>query len=74
MCVFSIQTHNLLNVNSQNLSNVQIEELHGDIERYLTLEQSDVNMDFWTVMLPALFQKMAQILTQRPYSEYDGGV
>lgn len=33
----------------QSLSNDQVDELHDDIERYLTLEQTDVNIDFWTV-------------------------
>lgn len=28
---------------------VQIEELHDDIQRYLTLETSDTNIEFWTV-------------------------
>ncbi|KAJ6627559.1 mid region of cactin-domain-containing protein [Mycena sp. CBHHK59/15] len=34
-----------------NLSSEQVEELHDDIERYLTLEQTDVNIDFWTNMM-----------------------
>ncbi|THG97594.1 hypothetical protein EW026_g4437 [Hermanssonia centrifuga] len=34
-----------------SLSPAQVEELHGDIERYLTLEQSDVNIEFWTHMM-----------------------
>jgi hypothetical protein len=33
----------------QNLSPDQIDELHDDIERYLSLETSEVNIDFWTV-------------------------
>lgn len=33
----------------QNLSPDQVEELHDDIERYLLLEDSDINIDFWTV-------------------------
>jgi len=33
----------------QNLGKEQIEELHDDIERYLTLEESKTNIDFWTV-------------------------
>lgn len=33
----------------QNLSPDQVEELHDDIERYLSLEDSDINIDFWTV-------------------------
>lgn len=35
----------------QSLSPVQIEELHDDIQRYLSLEQSEVNIEFWTVSL-----------------------
>jgi len=34
-----------------NLSPSQIEELHGDIERYLSLEQDEINIDFWTNMM-----------------------
>ncbi|PFH52659.1 hypothetical protein AMATHDRAFT_139448 [Amanita thiersii Skay4041] len=34
-----------------NLSKVQIEELHDDIQNYLLLEQLDVNIDFWTNMM-----------------------
>ncbi|THH10091.1 hypothetical protein EW145_g1565 [Phellinidium pouzarii] len=35
----------------ENLSLEQTEELHEDIERYLSLEQSEVNIDFWTNMM-----------------------
>ncbi|KAJ7283904.1 mid region of cactin-domain-containing protein [Mycena rebaudengoi] len=34
-----------------NLSADQVDELHEDIERYLTLEQTSVNIDFWTNMM-----------------------
>ncbi|RDB23213.1 Cactin [Hypsizygus marmoreus] len=34
-----------------NLTTAQVEELHDDIERYLTLEQAEVNLDFWTNMM-----------------------
>ncbi|KAJ3934239.1 MAG: mid region of cactin-domain-containing protein [Lentinula lateritia] len=34
-----------------NLNNEQVEELHDDIERYMTLEQNDTNIDFWTNMM-----------------------
>ncbi|KAG1753792.1 mid region of cactin-domain-containing protein [Suillus paluster] len=34
-----------------NLSPDQIDELHDDIERYLSLETSDVDIDFWTNMM-----------------------
>ncbi|KAG6880421.1 hypothetical protein C0992_000023 [Termitomyces sp. T32_za158] len=33
-----------------NLTVPQVEELHSDIERYLSLEESEVNLDFWTVI------------------------
>ncbi|EJD01195.1 uncharacterized protein FOMMEDRAFT_110825 [Fomitiporia mediterranea MF3/22] len=35
----------------ENLSLEQTEELHDDIEKYLTLEQSEANIDFWTNMM-----------------------
>lgn len=35
----------------QNLTLEQTQELHDDIERYLTLEDSEVNIDFWTVSI-----------------------
>lgn len=39
-----------LNLTStQNLSTDQVEELYDDIERYLGLEKSETNIDFWTV-------------------------
>ncbi|KAI0921226.1 hypothetical protein AcW2_006268 [Taiwanofungus camphoratus] len=34
-----------------SLSPDQIEELHDDIEKYLRLEQSEVNIEFWTNMM-----------------------
>ncbi|KAF8901668.1 mid region of cactin-domain-containing protein [Gymnopilus junonius] len=34
-----------------SLSTEQTYELHDDIEHYLTLEKSDVNIDFWTNMM-----------------------
>jgi hypothetical protein len=39
----------------QNLSPDQVEELHDDIERYLSLEDADINIDFWTVRRNSLF-------------------
>lgn len=33
----------------QSLTPVQVEELHDDIEKYLRLEQSEINIEFWTV-------------------------
>lgn len=35
----------------QSLSLEQMGELHEDIEKYLTLEHSEINIDFWTVSL-----------------------
>lgn len=40
---------NIMNIFIQNLTLEQTEELHNDIERYLSLEQSETNIDFWTV-------------------------
>ncbi|KAF9055004.1 hypothetical protein BDZ89DRAFT_1055631 [Hymenopellis radicata] len=34
-----------------NLTSEQVEELHDNIERYLTLEQEEVNIDFWSHMM-----------------------
>ncbi|KAG6878249.1 hypothetical protein C0993_010021 [Termitomyces sp. T159_Od127] len=34
-----------------NLSVPQVEELHNDIEHYLSLEESEINLDFWTNMM-----------------------
>ncbi|KAF9468862.1 mid region of cactin-domain-containing protein [Collybia nuda] len=34
-----------------NLSTEQVEELHDDIDRYLALEDAEVNLDFWTNMM-----------------------
>ena len=34
---------------SQSLTPEQVEELHEDIEKYLRLEQSETNLEFWTV-------------------------
>ena len=53
----------------QSLSLEQTEELHGDIEKYLTLEQSEINIDFWTVSF-ALNSISPDVLTY--LAEYDG--
>jgi Conserved mid region of cactin len=48
----SVSNHFYRNTNSihmKNLSLEQVEELHDDIQHYLTLEKSDNNIDFWTV-------------------------
>ncbi|KAH8094799.1 mid region of cactin-domain-containing protein [Cristinia sonorae] len=34
-----------------SLAPAQVEELHDDIERYLRLEQSELNIEFWTHMM-----------------------
>lgn len=47
---------------SQNLELVQTEELHDDIQRYLSLETSTVNIDFWTVRNLRFLLKYAQSL------------
>lgn len=47
-------THPPLHPNSlymQSLTPQQVEELHDDIERYLQLEHSETNIEFWTVCL-----------------------
>ncbi|KAK1227438.1 hypothetical protein PQX77_009585 [Marasmius sp. AFHP31] len=43
-----------------NLSGNQVEELHDDIERYLTLEQDEVNIDFWTNMMVVCKDRLEQ--------------
>lgn len=53
----------------QNLSPNQVEELHDDIERYLSLEDSDINIDFWTVRRFSL----CSLLRLTPFPpEHDG--
>ncbi|KAK2466484.1 hypothetical protein APHAL10511_002126 [Amanita phalloides] len=44
-----------------NLSGQQIEELHDDIERYLSLEHVDVNIDFWTNMMVVCKDRLERI-------------
>ncbi|THH20149.1 hypothetical protein EW146_g1159 [Bondarzewia mesenterica] len=44
-----------------SLSPDQVEELHDDIERYLQLEQSDVNIDFWTNMMVVCKDRLERI-------------
>ncbi|KAH7887972.1 mid region of cactin-domain-containing protein [Phlebopus sp. FC_14] len=44
-----------------NLSPDQVEELHDDIERYLSLEESDVNIDFWTNMMVVCKDRLDKI-------------
>ncbi|KAJ7228924.1 mid region of cactin-domain-containing protein [Mycena pura] len=44
-----------------NLTSDQVEELHEDIERYLTLEQSKTNLDFWTNMMVICKDRLERI-------------
>ncbi|KAI0693576.1 mid region of cactin-domain-containing protein [Cytidiella melzeri] len=44
-----------------SLTPIQIEELHDDIERYLTLEQSEVNIEFWTNMMVVVKDQLDRI-------------
>ncbi|KAJ7774255.1 mid region of cactin-domain-containing protein [Mycena maculata] len=44
-----------------NLSAEQVEELHEDIERYLTLEQTSTNIDFWTNMMVICKDRLERI-------------
>ncbi|KAI0320612.1 mid region of cactin-domain-containing protein [Amylostereum chailletii] len=44
-----------------NLSADQVDELHADIERYLTLEESETNIDFWTNMMVICKDKMDRL-------------
>ncbi|KAI6034064.1 cactus-binding C-terminus of cactin protein-domain-containing protein [Pisolithus microcarpus] len=44
-----------------NLNPAQVEELHDDIERYLSLEESDVNIDFWTNMMVVCKDRLDKI-------------
>ncbi|KAF7790842.1 hypothetical protein EIP86_001799 [Pleurotus ostreatoroseus] len=44
-----------------SLSSTQVQELHDDIERYLTLEQSDVNIEFWTHMMVVVKDQLDRI-------------
>ncbi|KAI6097436.1 mid region of cactin-domain-containing protein [Pisolithus croceorrhizus] len=44
-----------------NLNPTQVEELHDDIERYLNLEESEVNIDFWTNMMVVCKDRLDKI-------------
>ncbi|KAF8165025.1 mid region of cactin-domain-containing protein [Crassisporium funariophilum] len=46
-----------------NLSSEQTRELHDDIERYLALEASEVNLDFWTNMMVVCKDRLDRIQT-----------
>lgn len=45
----------------ENLTPVQVEELHDDIERYISLEKSDVNIQFWTNMMVVVKDQLDRI-------------
>ncbi|KAH7916129.1 mid region of cactin-domain-containing protein [Hygrophoropsis aurantiaca] len=44
-----------------SLSPDQIEELHDDIDRYLSLENSEVNLEFWTNMMVVCKDRLDRI-------------
>ncbi|KAI0068884.1 hypothetical protein BV25DRAFT_1910619 [Artomyces pyxidatus] len=44
-----------------NLSPDQVEELHDDIQRYISLEQSDTNVEFWTNMMVVCKDRIEKI-------------
>ncbi|KAG7449454.1 uncharacterized protein BT62DRAFT_929417 [Guyanagaster necrorhizus] len=44
-----------------NLTDEQVEELHDDIERYLTLEQVPINIEFWTNMMVVCKDQLERI-------------
>ncbi|CAK5275764.1 unnamed protein product, partial [Mycena citricolor] len=44
-----------------NLTSEQVEELHEDIELYLTLEQDKTNIDFWTNMMVICKDRLERI-------------
>ncbi|KIM45882.1 hypothetical protein M413DRAFT_440936 [Hebeloma cylindrosporum] len=46
-----------------NLSSEQTHELHDDIQRYLALERSEVNLDFWTNMMLVCKDRLDRIET-----------
>ncbi|GJE84046.1 mid region of cactin-domain-containing protein [Phanerochaete sordida] len=45
----------------ENLTPTQVEELHDDIERYITLEKSEVNIEFWTNMMVVVKDQLDRI-------------
>ncbi|KAF9563743.1 hypothetical protein CPC08DRAFT_661648 [Agrocybe pediades] len=48
-----------------SLSTDQTNELHDDIERYLTLETSDTNIDFWTNMMVICKDRLERIQSNK---------
>ncbi|KZP12094.1 hypothetical protein FIBSPDRAFT_898449 [Athelia psychrophila] len=45
----------------ENLTTDQVEELYDDIERYLNLEKSDINIEFWTNMMVVCKDRLERI-------------
>ncbi|KAI0729419.1 mid region of cactin-domain-containing protein [Fomitopsis betulina] len=48
-----------------SLTPEQVEELHEDIEKYLRLEQSDTNLEFWTNMMVVCKDQLDRIKANR---------
>ncbi|GLB33535.1 putative conserved mid region of cactin containing protein [Lyophyllum shimeji] len=48
-----------------NLTMEEVEELHDDIDRYLSLEESEVNLDFWTNMMVVCKDRLEFLKTSR---------
>ncbi|KIY73799.1 hypothetical protein CYLTODRAFT_448778 [Cylindrobasidium torrendii FP15055 ss-10] len=48
-----------------NLTDKQVEELHADIDRYLTLETESTNIDFWTQMMVVCKDNLDRIKTSQ---------
>ncbi|KAH9938609.1 mid region of cactin-domain-containing protein [Fomitopsis serialis] len=48
-----------------SLTPEQVEELHEDIEKYLRLEQSEVNLEFWTNMMVVCKDQLDRIKASR---------
>ncbi|PPQ83266.1 hypothetical protein CVT25_004005 [Psilocybe cyanescens] len=48
-----------------SLSSEQTHELHDDIERYIALETSDINLDFWTNMMVVCKDRLDRIQSNK---------
>ncbi|KIJ56651.1 hypothetical protein M422DRAFT_197721 [Sphaerobolus stellatus SS14] len=49
----------------ENLELTQTEELHDDIQKYLSLEMSNVNIDFWTNMMVVCKDRLERLRANR---------
>ncbi|TDL29445.1 hypothetical protein BD410DRAFT_779844 [Rickenella mellea] len=49
----------------ENLTLEQTEELHNDIDRYLSLEETEVNLDFWTNMMVVCKDRLEKLHADR---------